>query len=111
MTIEWKPLVSAATLTTTPVSLYTVGGTKQASIQAASAYNNTAGSLEVYVYLVPPGGAVADDTTTVFRDSVPANKTLSLAGLVNHKMAAGAQIYAKNSANGLFLNISGAEHS
>lgn len=111
MTIEWKPLVSAATLTTSAVSYYTVGGTKQASIQAASAYNNTGAAIDVYVYLVPPGGAVADDTTTVFRDSVPANKTLSLAGLVNHKLAAGAQIYSKGASAGLFLNISGAEHS
>ncbi|GAA0532437.1 hypothetical protein [Pigmentiphaga daeguensis] len=107
MATNWKELVKGAALTGTAASVYTAPAATQTTIQAASATNATGAPITVAIYVVPSGEAF-DAKYRVALCNVPAGGVSTPWQAINHKLEAGAQIYADG--NGANLTISGAEY-
>jgi hypothetical protein len=107
MSIKYKEMVRATSLTGTPTSLYAAPSLASAAIHAATAYNPTAGALTVDLYKVPAGLA-ADATTKIGTRTIPAGALIQIHEAINHKLESGTQIFAAGA--GLTLNVSGVEY-
>lgn len=107
MSIAWREMIKGATLTGSPVALYTAPGLAMAAIQAATVNNPTGGALTFDLYKVATGLA-ADATTKICSRSVPAGAVVQAIESINHKLAPGTQLFAAGA--GLTLNISGVEY-
>lgn len=107
MSIAWKELVKAATLTGAPISQYTCPGNTAATIQQATVNNPTGAPVQVNLYKVPSGLA-ADATTKIATRLVPAGAVVTLNEALNHKLQGGTQLFADGLAT--TLNISGVEY-
>lgn len=107
MSIKFKEMVAAQTLTAAPVAYYTAPTLTSATIQAATVYNPTGAPVTVLIYKVPSGGS-AGSPTLISTRAIPAGQTLSPIETINHKLEPGTQIFATGLA--LTLNISGIEY-
>lgn len=107
MAVNFKEMVTGATLTGSAVSYYTAPSLTSGSIQAATAYNPTGSPVTILVYKVPSAGAAGSPNLVCSR-AVPAGATVMLNELINHKLAPGSGIYASGLA--LTMNISGVEY-
>ena len=107
MAITYKELVSAQTLTALGASYYVTPASTQAAIHAVSVANPTGGAVTVNLYRVASGGASSASNRIASR-LVAAGATVSLPDAINHKLAAGSQIFAEGL--GCTLNISGVEY-
>lgn len=96
-------------LTTSDAALYSPSaGT--ALIDAVTVCNTTGGAVTLDLSLVDGGGALAAGNQIYDSFSIGANATVSLTGLVNHRMETADQIRGLASANtSLTLTISGRE--
>ncbi len=107
MTTKYREMVSAATLTNSPVSYYTSPGGTYGAIHAASITNPTAAVVTVDIYKVPTGKA-ADATTKIASKQVGVGATIAVPEVVNHKLEPNTQLFADGLA--CTLNISGVEY-
>lgn len=107
MSVKFKEMVAAQTLTAVATTYYTAPGLTSASIQAATAYNSTGAAVDLQIFKVPAAGS-ANNATLICRRSVPAGTTIQALETINHKLEPGTQIFALGLA--LTLNISGVEY-
>lgn len=107
MAIQYKELVAGATLTGTAAPYYGVPALSQMAIHAMSACNTTGAPVTVNIYRVAQLGSGTTANRIASR-VVPANSTVSIPDAINHKFAAGSQIFADGV--GCTLNASGVEY-
>lgn len=106
MSIIYKELVAAQTLTATASSYYTAPGATQAAIHACTVRNPTGAPVTVSIYR---GNAGVPSAANIIGERViPAGSTVTVHEVINHKLAPGSQIYALGLA--CTLNISGVEY-
>lgn len=96
-----------AAITTSYVTLYTVGVSKRTFLKQIDVCNTTAGSVSVYIHLVPSGGAADATNALYYASAVAANGNLQWAGC--QIMNAGDFISVKASAVGCAITVSGGE--
>lgn len=105
MTITWKTL-GQQVLTGAAVLVYTAPSATATTITAASVWNPTGAPVTVDLFLVPSGGTAVDGTH-IDRQVIPAASASTMFNAINHKLSAGASIYALG--NGTTLTLGGAE--
>lgn len=101
--ITWKQLCQSV-LAAAAASLYTAPSSTSTAIHQATAWNPTAGVVQLKVYL----GVSAADATNVWTVNVPAGQSVQIPQLIGHKLQAGQQLWASGA--GVTLTVSGAEN-
>lgn len=104
MTISYKVLVKAATLTGSAASVYAPPALTSATISAVSVNNPTVAPVTFNLYL----GGSAGSSTKIVSKTIPAGKAIPVSEAIGHKIEPGMQLFADG--NGMFLNISGSEY-
>lgn len=98
-------LIAPIFLPTAAVALYTAPGNVQ--ISNGSVTNSTAAAVALNIYIVPLG-ASAGNGNLVVQQSIPANSTVALSGLVSQIVNTGETLQATSSvASALTLIVSG----
>lgn len=107
MGIKYKEMISGQVLTGTPTAYYVAPAGTQATIQAATVSNPTAGVLTVDLHKVPAGGA-ASGTNKIASRTLPSGAVATLHDAINHKLESGTQLMAAGAGCG--LTVSGVEY-
>lgn len=107
MAMKWREMITGATLTASPVSLFTAPPLTYETIQQATAFNPTAAPVVFSLYKVPTGLAAGPETLICTR-TVAAGQCAQANEAINHKLEPGTQLFALGL--GLTLNVSGVEY-
>ena len=103
-----KVLVEGVLLTGSNTAYYTTSSKAKAVIMQATVCNTTGASINLTVYLTPPGIAPAAANAIIWQGPVASGATVSLSPLINHVLEAnGATIQASGA--GLSFRVSGYE--
>jgi hypothetical protein len=107
MAMKWREIISGATLSAAPVSLFTAPTLTYETIQQATVYNPTGAPITFALYKVPTGLTPVAGTLICTR-SVAAGQCIQANEAINHKLEPGTQLFASGLA--LTLNVSGVEY-
>jgi hypothetical protein len=98
-----------AAMTTGYVTIYTTPSNPatRTYVKDITICNTTAGSLNVFVSLVPSGGTAGTSNAIFYSNALPANTTVQWTG--SQIMSAGGTIQVKASGTGCTVTVTGGE--